>query len=119
MAPRSRTAGTLPESDPPSDGLDQLRRIVADTLLEDCLDFADVSDLRGRVARQHDQVRLLPDRDRADLLCAAQVGRAVQGADLDRLERREPALDQQLDRALVRVAGNDPTAARRVCTSDQ
>src|SRR3954469_10773009 len=92
---------------------DQLRRIVADAFLEDCHDFSNVLDARRRVAIEHDQIRLLADGDRAGAIRAAEVGSTVERADLDRLERRESALDEQLECALVGEAGNDAAAAGR------
>ena len=81
---------------------DQLRRVVADALLEHRLDLADVADRRRRIAVDHDQVGLLADRDAADALVAAEILRAVQRRDRDRLERREAGIDQQLDLPLIR-----------------
>ena len=46
-----------------------------------------------------------PTAIESDAVGAAEVGGAVERADFDRLERRQSALDEQFDRALVREAG--------------
>src|SRR5262249_41626471 len=62
---------------------DQLLRIVSDSLLEDRLDFADLGDRPGRIARDDDEVGLLADGNRTDSGIAAEVFRAVQRGDPD------------------------------------
>jgi len=50
---------------------------------------------------------LLADGQAADLGVAAQILGAAQGANGNRFERREAGLDEQLDLALVGIAGDD------------
>src|SRR6185312_12830344 len=88
----------LEEPDFSLHGCDQLRRVVADPLLEHDVDVLEVGDARGRVAVQHDEVGLLAYCDGTDFRRASEKGRAVERADLDRLERREPALDEEFER---------------------
>src|SRR5262245_20213838 len=84
--------------------LEQLRRVVTHSVLEDELDVLDVGDASGRIALQDDEVRALADRNRADAACLTEVGGAVERRDPDRFDRRKPGFDQQLDLALVTVA---------------
>src|SRR5262249_16884357 len=101
------------------DGIEQLLRVVTDAVLEDDLDVLDVRDARRRVALDHDQVRVLPGRDRTDLPVAAEEDRAVQRRDPDRLDRREPGLDQQLDFPLIAEARDHAAIADRVGSREQ
>src|SRR5689334_5348880 len=92
---------SLEQADFPFDGSDQLRRIVADTFLEHERHLPNIVDARGGITVQHDEVSLFTDRDRADAIRATEVRRTVERRDLDRFERRESALDEQLDGALI------------------
>ena len=98
---------------------DELGRVVADAFLEHEGDFADVGDLRGRISVDDDEVGLLADGDRSDAVGASEVRRAVERADLDGLERRESALDEQLELALVGESGDHAAAARRIGAGEQ
>src|SRR5262245_27359211 len=82
-------------------GIEQLLRVVPDPVLEHDLHVLHVGDAGGRIALDHDQVRALSHRDRADLILPAEVGRAVERGDPDRLHRGEAGLDQQLDLPLI------------------
>src|SRR5258708_34246407 len=62
---------------------------------------------------------LLAWGDRPDARGPSQIGGAVQRTDTDRLHRCETFLDEQLELALVGVAGDDPAAARRIGPRDQ
>ncbi len=110
--PASRVAhiSTLPEAGAPFDGFDELDRIEADPLLEDSLDVADIGNRRRRIAVDDDEIGLLSDGNRTNRGVTSEVRGAVQRADADRFERRESGLDEQLDLALIRVAGNDAAA---------
>src|ERR1041384_6544061 len=98
---------------------EQLLGVEADAVLEHDLDVLDVLDPGRRIALDHDEVGVLADRDAADPVLAAEVDRAVERRDLDRLDRREPGLDEELDLALVAEAGDDAAVAGRVRAGDQ
>ena len=103
----------LPETDSLADGVDELCRIEADALLEHRLDVADVGDRsRPGLPLMTTRSACLPTAMDADPRFAAEILRAVERRDLDRFERREAGLDQQLDLALIRIAGNDAAASR-------
>ena len=93
--------------------------IVPDALLEHERHLANVIDSRRRIAVDHDEVGLLAGGDRPDERAAAEERGAVQRADFDRLERREARFDEQLERALVGVAGDHAAAARRIGADEQ
>ena len=105
---------------PPAHRGDQLGAVVADAVLEDDLDLLDVGDAARR-DRPSTTTRSasLPGAMRADPAGEAEVGRAVQGGDPDRLDRREASLDQQLDLALVAEAGHDAAIAGRIRPGEQ
>src|SRR6185437_14640715 len=84
-----------PQPDFPSDGGGQLFRIVAYALSEHGVDLAHVGNRRRGITGDDRQIRLFADGDRADLLIAPEVRRAVEGADPDGLERRETRFHQQ------------------------
>src|SRR6266576_2299460 len=104
----------LEESDLPSDRLDQLARVIAHSLFEHQRDVRDIGNAGRGITVDYHEVGLLVHPNGADAICSAEVRRAVQRADLDCLERRQAALDEQLGLALVGVAGDHATAARRV-----
>src|SRR5262249_50860273 len=79
----------------------QLFGIEPDPVLEHDLDVLDIGDPGRWVALDHDEVGALADRDASDPIVATEVLRTVERGDLDRLDRREPGLDEQLDLALV------------------
>src|SRR2546428_4590946 len=104
----------LEESHLPSDRLDQLGWVIPDSLLENQTDMPDVGNAGRGIAVDHHEIGLLAHRNGADAIRPAEVRRPVQGADLDRLERRQAARDEQLGLPLVGVAGDHAAAARRV-----
>ena len=57
--------------------LEDLRRVVADSLLEHQLDVLHVLDPCGRVTADDDEIGLLPSRDAPDPCVAAEVSRAA------------------------------------------
>src|SRR5260221_1041649 len=71
-------------------GIEQLSGVVADTVFEDDLDVLDVRDVDGRIAFHHHEIGVLPGRNRADPILAAEKARAVQRRDANGLDRREP-----------------------------
>src|SRR4051812_14539398 len=83
----------LEEPDLSSDGLDKLRWIVPDPLLEHDLHISHIRDARRRIPGDHDQIGVLSDSDRSRPIAASQERRAIQGADADRFQWREAALD--------------------------
>src|SRR5205823_14709453 len=90
----SQRASVLAE--PPLHRLEQLRGVVADAVLEHDPDVLDIADPARRVALDDDEVGVLAAGDAADAILLAGIDRAVERGDLDRLDRREPGLDQQL-----------------------
>src|SRR5262245_53144015 len=110
---------SLEQADAALDRRDQLRGIVRDALLEHERRLAHVLDARRRIAVDHDEIRLLSRDERPRERASAQIGRAVQGGDLDRLERREACFDEQLERALIRVAGDHAAAAGGVGAGEE
>src|ERR1041385_1603575 len=118
-AARRRASSCSVLSVAPPDRREELLRIEANAVLEHDLDVLDVGDPGRRVALDHDQVGVLADGDAADAVLAAEVLRAVERRDLDRLDRREPALDQELDLALVAEAGEHAAVAGRIGAGDQ
>ena len=66
------------------------------------------------IALNHHEVGLLAHRNGADAIRPAEVRRPVQRADLDRLQRRQTALNEQLSLTLVGVAGDHAAGPRRV-----
>jgi len=90
--------------------------VVSDALLEDDLNVLDVGDACSWVAIHHNEVSVLANSDGADLVLPAEEGRAVQGRNADRLQRRETRLDWQFNLALVAEAGD--IAARRYRIGD-
>src|SRR6204780_970327 len=79
----------------------QFLGVVSGTVLEDNLDIFDIRYSSRRIALYHDAVPVLPRRDRADLILAAEKDGAVQRGNLNRLDRCEPGLHQQFDFALI------------------
>src|SRR5439155_2138113 len=104
----SRSASSradLEQSNLPPDRLDQLARVVSNSLSKNQRDMSDVGDGGRGIAVDHNEVGLLAHRKRPDAIRSTEVGRPVQGADLDRLERCQAALDEQLYLPLIGVAG--------------
>ena len=58
------------------------------------------------VAVDEKQIGLLVDLDGTDLLLAARIGRAVEGADFDGLHGRKAGFYQRLNMAAVSITGN-------------
>src|SRR5579883_1407217 len=96
------------------DGIEQLRWVVALAIFEDQLHLADVGDARGGVAVDHYQVGLLAGGHGAEMVQLAEIFRPVGCRDLNGFERRESALHQQLDIALVGETGEGAAVAGRV-----
>src|SRR2546425_5720736 len=99
--------------------LQELGRIVSHAVLEHDLDVLDIRDATSWIALHHHQVRVLANGDRADLILAAEKGRAVQGRDVNGLDRREPGLDQQLDLPLIPEAGDVTGETDRIGAREQ
>ena len=57
-----------------------------------------------RVTRDQHQICVLAYLDRTGPVCQSQIGRAIQCADADRIDRRKACLDQQFDGSLVAEA---------------
>jgi len=100
----------LEETDLAPHRFDQLRGVVADPLLEYHPDVTHIGDARCRIPRDHHEVGVLSHGDRPRTIGAPEKRRAIQRADANRLQRREAALDQQLQLVLVRVARDDAAA---------
>src|SRR5579864_3494518 len=66
-------------------GVDQLRRIVSDAVLEHELDVFDVGDAHRRIAFDDDEIGVLARRDRTEVVGPSQELRTVQSRDADRL----------------------------------
>ena len=60
----------------------------------------------------------LPGRDRSDVV-AAEEGGAVLRGDVDRFERREAAVDQELEVALIAEAGEHRAVAGRIAAGQE
>src|SRR5437762_12093046 len=58
-------------------GIEQLFRVIPDAILEDDLDVLDIGNVRGEITFHDDEVRVLTDCDRADLIFAPEVGCTV------------------------------------------
>src|SRR4051812_23928527 len=110
---------TSPQPYLPRYRCDDLRGVEANSLLEHRLDLANIRDRRRWIAVDDHEVRLLADHDRSDAFLAAKKGCAVERADPDRLERREARFDQQLQLALIRIAGNHAAATRGIRSREQ
>src|SRR5438105_7838641 len=95
----------LEQSDLSSNRLYQLAGVISHTLFENQSHVRDIGDVGRRISVDHHEVRLLAHRNRANAIRSAEVGRPVQGADLDRLERREATRDEQLCLALAGRGG--------------
>src|SRR5579864_2503887 len=104
----------LPEADPARDRGDDLRRVKSHARLEYRVHLPNVPDRRRGISGDDHEIRLLADGKAADPGVSTEVLGAVQGADGDRFERREPRLDEQLRLALVGVAGNDAARPGRI-----
>src|SRR5689334_6942198 len=78
QVPRSGRLSPSADADLIAYALDELGRVVADTVFENGLDLLDVGDVRGRIALYQDQVCLLSFSNRADLVLLAQELRAVE-----------------------------------------
>src|SRR5581483_647028 len=79
---------------PTSYRIQQLFRVVADTVLEYDLHFLNILNPPRGIALDDDQVSILSNRNRSNLLLPSQIARAVQGGNLDRFERRKSCLNQ-------------------------
>src|SRR5581483_8512031 len=104
----------LVDSDLALDGIEKELRVVADAVLENGFSLADVGDILRRIARDDHEVGGQAGRDAARRAIDAQEFRAVGSGDLQRLERRQAGLHQQLDRAPAAVPGEAPAVAGRV-----
>src|SRR5688572_2106340 len=93
---------------------DQLRRVVADAVLEDRRHLANHARIRGEIALQHDEIRELSFLHRAELVSDAEDLRAVRRHDLHGLCGSEACLDEQLIVALIAEARQRTAEARRV-----
>src|SRR5271163_3386489 len=102
-----------------SDGVQQLLRVVADTVLEDNFDIFDVGNLLRWISLDHHQVGVLSRSHRADLLVSTQVNGAVQSGYLDGLDRSESGFDQQLNSALIAKSGKHVTSASGIGAGEQ
>ena len=58
-------------------GIEQLFRVIPDAILEDDLDVLDIGNVRGGITFHDDEVRVLTDCDRSDLIFAPEVGCTV------------------------------------------
>src|SRR5258708_20484458 len=71
--------------------IQQLAGVVSDAVLEDDFDVFDVRDASGRITLHHHEVCVLPSRNRADLILAAEKHGTVQSRDPNGLARSDPA----------------------------
>ena len=71
------------------------------------------------VAFDDDEVGVFAGGDGADVACAAEVGGAVEGGDLDGFDGGEAGVDEELDLALVAEAGEDAAVAGGVGAGEQ
>ena len=85
------------QPDSAAGGLDQLGGVVAHAVLENGLHVLNVGNVFRRIAFDDDDVGLLAGDDAADLVGNAEPLRAVEGSDLNGLNRREAGLDQEFD----------------------
>ena len=99
--------------------IEQLPGVISGAVLEDDLDVFDIRDASGWITFRYYQVRVLPGRNRADLVLAAEKYRTIQSRDPKGLDRREPGLDQELDLTLITKAGDVTADANRVRSRQQ
>src|SRR2546421_12513392 len=111
MAIRTREAAAIlaacqsVDTDTSLDRSNQLRRVVADTVLEDSRDFANDARVAREISVEHDEIGELATLDRADLVVHTEDLGAVGRHDLNRLRWRETRLDEQLVVALIAESG--------------
>src|SRR5262245_25464177 len=94
--------------------LDEPGRVVADAVLEHDLDVLDVGDALRRISLHEDEVGAASLPQGAEVRLPAHEAGPVLRRDLDRLDRRESRLDQELDLALVAVTRQDAAVAGRI-----
>src|SRR5438105_12675449 len=101
------------------DRIEQLFRVVSDAILENDLDVFDIGDVSGRITFHDDEVRILSDGNRADVIVAPEEDRTVQSGDANCLDRCEAGVDQQLDLTLIAKAGNVAADTDRIRPREQ
>ena len=100
-------------------GLDQLCGVVADSALEDDLHVLNVGDVGRRISLDDNEICLFAGRNRAETGRGSQKLGPVRRRDVDRLDRREAAFDEELDAALVAKTGEDAADACRVGAGEE
>src|SRR3954463_2785689 len=98
---------------------EELLGVEADTALEYDFHVLHVVDAGTRVAANYDEVRTLAHGDAADPVCLSQVLRAIQRGHLDGFEGGEPRVDEQLELALVGIAGHHAAVARGIRAGEE
>src|ERR1700736_6657242 len=96
------------------DGIEQLLGVIPGAVFEGDFDVFDIRDASGRIAFHDYQVRVVPDRNRADLILAAEKDSTVQSRDPNRLDRCKPGLDEQFDLTLIAKTRNIAVEADRI-----
>src|SRR6185295_7115401 len=89
-----------------SDALPERRRVVDAAVADRPAHAADVPDRVERVGVEHDEVGTLAALDGPELAIELHGARGNDGRRLQRLDRRQPCLDVELDFAVEAVPGN-------------
>src|SRR5580698_9380578 len=93
------------------DGVEEFGGVVAYSIFEYDLYVFDVGDFGAGVTFDDDEIGVFAGSDGADVGLLIKVDGSVEGGDLDGFDGSEASLDEELDLALVAVAGQNVAVA--------